>query len=42
MYFNSTLAHLGQNVLYLYSFIHSLPVDSFVEAEIFRRDITYK
>jgi hypothetical protein len=39
LYFNWTLAHLRQIVLYLYSFVYSLAVDSFVDSETYRRDI---
>ena len=33
LYFNSTVAHLRQNLLFLYSFGYSLPVDDLLKAE---------
>ena len=38
---NSTRAQLRQNLLYLYSFLYSLPDGGVLEAETCRRDITH-
>jgi hypothetical protein len=39
LHFNSTLAHLGQNLMYLHSFGYILLDDDLVKAETCDRDV---